>query len=98
MTRPLRRLLLYFLPLAVNILLAAYLVWQLWNTVGLERDSSVFIFSLLYGLGGMVVAVSGVTAFCHATGQLNESGTYYGLALVNIIIPTVLLLLLLYMT
>ena len=95
---PLRRLLLYFLPLGINILLGVYLGWQLWKVTGFERDSRVFMFSLLYGLGGIVVAVSGVTAFFHATAQINEPRAYYGLALINIIIPTVLLLALLYMT
>ena len=98
MKLPLRRLLLYFLPLSINILLAAYLGWQIWKVTAFERDSRVFMFSVLYGLGGMVVAVSGVTAFFHATAQINEPRVYYGLALINIIIPTVLLLVLLYMT
>lgn len=94
----LRRTLLYYLPLATNILLTVYLAWQLWQVTPFERHSRVFMFALLYGLGGVVVAVSGVTAFFHATGQSRERRVFYAMALVNIIIPTVLLLLLLNLT
>lgn len=95
---PVRRVLLYYLPLAINITLVAYLVWQLWQVTPFERDSRVFMFSVLYGLGGLVVAVSGVTAFFHATEQIGEPRTYYALALFNMIVPTVSLLVMLYMT
>ena len=98
MTRDVQRFLLYFLPLAINLLLALYLGWQIWRIEPIARDSRVFMFSLLYGLGGIVVAVSGVTAFLHMNQQIREERVYYGLALVNIIVPTVLLLILLYKT
>jgi hypothetical protein len=91
-----RRVLLYYLPLAINVVLATYLVWQLWKVTPFERDSRLFMFALLYGLGGIVVAISGVTAFFHATAQIGEQRAYYVLSLLNIIIPTVLLLALLY--
>jgi hypothetical protein len=46
----------------------------------------------------MVVAVSGVTAFFHATASIGGHRGYYALSLFNIIVPTVLLVALLYMT
>ena len=93
-----RRALLYYLPFAINAVLATYLVWQIWNVTPFERDSRVFMFAMLYGLGGIVVAISGVTAFFHATAQIGEHRAYYALSLFNIIVPTVLLLTLLYKT
>ncbi len=98
MKLPVRRALLYFLPLATNVALLAYLVWQLSQVTSFERDSRVFMFAMLYGLGGMVVAVSGVTAFFHATDQIGGPRIYYVLALFNMIVPTASLLALLYMT
>jgi len=96
--REARRFLLYFLPLAINLLLALYLGWQIWKIAPIARDSRVFMFSLLYGLGGIVVAISGVTAFLHMNQQIKDERVYYGMALVNIILPTLLLLILLYKT
>ena len=98
MKLPVQRTLLYYLPLAANVVLATYLGWQLLQVTPFERDSRVFMFAVLYGLGGMVVAVSGVTAFFHATAQIGGHRLYYALSLLNIIVPTVLLLALLYMT
>ena len=98
MNREVQRFLLYFLPLAINLLLALYLGWQIWKIAPIARDSRVFMFSVLYGLGGIVVAVSGVTAFLHMNQQIKDERVYYGLALINIIVPTLLLLILLYKT
>jgi hypothetical protein len=98
MKLPVRRVLLYYLPLAINVVLAVYLGWQLWQVTAFERDSRVFMFALLYGLGGMVVAVSGVTAFFHATAQIGGPRVYYVLSLFNIIMPTLLLVLMLNLT
>ena len=98
MNRPVQRLLLYFLPLSTNLLLGVYLGWQIWRVAPIERDSRVFMFSLLYGLGGVVVAASGVIAFLHMNQQIKEERAYYGLTLINIIFPTLLLLILLYKT
>jgi hypothetical protein len=95
---PIHRMLLYYLPLAVNAGLAAYLGWQLLKLAPTDRDSRVFMFAVTYGLGGIALAISGVTAFFHATAQLGGQRRHYALSLVNIIIPTILLLLLLYMT
>ena len=93
-----RRVLLYYIPLVINLALATYLVWQLGEVTPFERDSRVFMFAVMYGLGGLVVAVSGVTAFLHATDQIGGPRVYYALALFNMIIPTASLLALLYMT
>jgi hypothetical protein len=98
MKLPVRRTLLYYLPLAINLALAAYLIWQLRNVTPFERDSRVFMFAILYGLGGMVVAVSGATAFLHATTQIREQRGFYALSLFNVIIPTVIVSALLYLT
>ena len=98
MKMPVRRTFLYYLPLAVNVALLFYLVWQLSQVTSFERDSRVFMFAVLYGLGGMVVAVSGVTAFFHATDQIGGPRIYYALALFNMIVPTASLLALLYLT
>ena len=98
MKMPVRRTFLYYLPLAVNVGLLFYLVWQLSQVTSFERDSRVFMFAVLYGLGGMVVAVSGVTAFFHATDQIGGPRIYYVLALFNMIVPTASLLALLYLT
>lgn len=95
---PIHRTLLYYLPLAVNVVLAIYLGWQLLAIEPSDRDSRVFMFSVTYGLGGIVLAVSGVTAFFHASAQIGGHRGYYALSLLNIIVPTVLVLSLLYMT
>jgi hypothetical protein len=93
-----QRMLVYYLPLTVNVLLGVYLGWQLLKVAPADRDSRVFMFSVTYGLGGIVLAVSGVTAFFHASAQIGGHRGYYALALLNIIVPTLLVLSLLYMT
>lgn len=90
-----RRTLLYYLPLACNIGLIAYLIWQLQFVSPFERHSKFFIFSTLYALGGVLVAISAVTAFFHATAQTKGPAVHYVLSLINTIIPTVLLVVLL---
>ena len=90
-----RRTLLYYLPLACNLALIAYVVLQLHFVSGYDRHSKFFIFSTLYAVGGMLVAVSAVTAFFHATAQAKGPRIHYMLSLVNTIIPTVLLVILL---
>jgi len=88
----LKRFLLYYLPLLGNIGLIVYLVWQLNLVPYFQRQGEFQIFSVIYAVGGMVVAVSGITAFIHLS--VNEKGPrpLLALALVNTIIPTVLLL------
>ena len=95
---PAHRLLFYFLPLAINLVLVAYVCWQLWGIETGERDSRVFLFSITYGLGGIALAVSGVIAFFHATAQIGGPRHFYALSLINAIVPTVLIILLLYKT
>jgi len=88
----LKRFLLYYLPLLANVALIAYLVWQLNLVPYFQRQGEFQIFSVLYAVGGMVVAVSGVTAFIHVAANQQGHRRLFVLSLVNTIIPTVLLL------
>jgi hypothetical protein len=90
-----RRILFFFAPLACNVALAAYLIWQLGYTAPFDRHSRLQMFALLYAVGGVVLAVSGVAAFMQATAREKDWRGYYALALFNVIIPTVLLLIML---
>ena len=92
MNASLKRFLLYYLPLLANIALIAYLVWQLNLVPYFQRQGEFQIFSVLYAVGGMVVAVSGVTAFIHVAANQQGRRPLFVLSLVNTIIPTVLLL------
>jgi hypothetical protein len=91
----LKRFLLYYLPLLANLGLIAYLTWQLNLVSYFQRQGEFQIFSVLYAIGGLVVAVSGVTAFLHAASNEKGPRPLFVLSLVNTIIPTVLLLALL---
>jgi hypothetical protein len=90
-----RRILLYFVPLALNLALIAYLAWQLGSTPSFERHTRLQMFALLYAVGGIVVAVSGITAFTHATARGKAPRGWYALSLINTIVPTILLLVML---
>jgi len=90
-----RRLLLYYVPLLANLGLIAYLTWQLNLVPYFQRQEEFRIFSVLYAVGGLVVAVSGITAFVHAVSNEKGPRNLFVLSLVNTIIPTVLLLALL---
>ncbi len=92
MNASLKHFLLYYLPLLANIALITYLVWQLNLVPYFQRQGEFQIFSVLYAVGGMVVAVSGVTAFIHVAANQQGRRRLFVLALVNTIIPTVLLL------
>ena len=97
MIRHLRNVFFYVLPLAINIGLLAYLVWQLLPIPTVERQGGLQLFSVIYALGGIVVVVSGFAAFLHSV--LNPGGggqRLFALSLANIIVPTVLLLVLLW--
>jgi len=87
-----RRFALYYLPLLANVGLIAYLVWQLNLVPYFQRQGEFQIFSVLYAVGGLVVAVSGITAFIHVTAAQTAPRMLFALALVNTIIPTVLVL------
>lgn len=92
MNQRFKRVLLYYLPALANLGLIAYLVWQL-NLVPYYRRQGEFeVFSALYAIGGLVVAVSGVTALLHAVSDGKGSRRLFVLALVNTIVPTVVLL------
>ena len=91
----LRQFLLYYLPLLANLGLIVYLTWQLNLVPYFQRQGEFQIFSVLYAIGGLVVGVSGVTAFIHAVSNEKGPRNLFMLSLVNTIIPTVLLLALL---
>ena len=95
MNARLKRFLLYYLPLLANIALIAYLVWQLNLVPYFQRQGEFQIFSLLYAIGGLVVVISGATAFTHLVAAQQGPRPLFALSLVNTIIPTVLLLALL---
>ena len=92
MNASLKHFLLYYLPLLANIALITYLVWQLNLVPYFQRQGEFQIFSVLYAVGGMVVAVSGITAFIHVAANQQGRRRLFVLALLNTIIPTVLLL------
>jgi len=90
-----KRFVVYYLPLIANLGLIAYLAWQLGFAPYYQRHGELRMFSILYAVGGLVVGSSGITAFFHVTA--NEKGPRFWLvlALINTIIPTVLLVVLL---
>lgn len=92
MNTKLKRFLLYYLPLLANIGLIVYLIWQLNLVPYFQRQGEFQIFSILYAIGGLVVAVSGITAFIYITANQKGSRPLFALSLVNTIIPTLLLL------
>ena len=92
MNSKLKRFLLYYLPLLANIGLIVYLIWQLNLVPYFQRQGEFQIFSVLYAVGGLVVAVSGTVAVIHLTANQQGPRPLFALALVNTIIPTVLLL------
>ena len=92
MNRKLRRFLLYYLPLLANVALIGYLVWQLNLVPYFQRQGEFQIFSVLYAVGGLIVTISGITAFAHLTMNHQGPRPLLVLSLVNTIIPTVLLL------
>ena len=95
MNSKLKRFLLYYLPLLANIGLIVYLIWQLNLVPYFQRQGEFQIFSLLYAIGGLVVGVSGITAFTYVTANQKGSRPLFALSLVNTIIPTVLLIVML---
>jgi hypothetical protein len=93
----LKRFALYYLPLLANIGLIVYLIWQLNLVPYFQRQGEFQIFSMLYAIGGLVVAVSGIAAFIHITANQKGPRPLFALSLVNTIIPTVLLLAMLHL-
>ena len=96
MNSKLKRFLLYYLPLLANIGLIVYLIWQLNLVPYFQRQGEFQIFSMLYAIGGLVVGVSGITAFIYVTANQKGSRPLFALSLVNTIIPTVLLVVMLH--
>ncbi len=96
MSSKLKRFVLYYLPLLANIGLIIYLTWQLNLVPYFQRQGEFQIFSMLYAIGGLVVGVSGITAFIYVTANQKGSRPLFALSLVNTIIPTVLLLVMLH--
>ena len=92
----LKRFALYYLPLLANVSLIVYLTWQLNLVPYFQRQGEFQIFSVLYAIGGLVVGVSGITAFIYVTANQKGSRRLFALSLVNTIIPTVLLLVMLH--
>jgi hypothetical protein len=92
----LKRFVLYYLPLLANIGLIIYLTWQLNLVPYFQRQGEFQIFSMLYAIGGLIVGVSGITAFIYVTANQKGSRPLFALSLVNTIIPTVLLLVMLH--
>ncbi|HEX4985945.1 MAG TPA: hypothetical protein VFV71_07725 [Burkholderiales bacterium] len=88
-----RRFVVYWIPFIANLCLTGYLVWQL-GLAPDQRHSELRMFSILYAVGGMVVGASGVTAFFHVTANEKGPRRWLAFALVNTIVPTVLLLVL----
>ena len=95
MNSKLKRFALYYLPLLANIGLIVYLIWQLNLVPYFQRQGEFQIFSLLYAIGGLVVAVSGTTAFIHIAANQKGPHPLFALSLVNTIIPTELLIVML---
>lgn len=90
-----KTIILDVLPTVANVVLTAYLAWQLNLMPYFQRQGEFQIFSVLYAVGGLVIAVSGFAAFVHAAETREAARRLFMLALINIIIPTMLLLVLL---
>jgi hypothetical protein len=90
----LKRFVVYYLPLIANIGLIAYLAWQLGIVSYYQRHGEFRMFSILYAVGGLVVGASGITAFFHVTANEKGPRRWLAFALVNTIVPTLLLLVL----
>jgi len=95
LNQQLKRFIVYYIPLIANLGLIAYLIWQLGLVPYDQRHGELRMFSILYAIGGMVVGASGITAFFHVTANEKGPRRWLALALVNTIVPTLLLLVLL---
>ncbi len=87
--------LFYYLPLAGNIGLLWYLFWAADFAPAYRHQRGFETFTLFYAIGGAVVGVSGITAFLQVSSSEPGNRRLLVLALVNAIIPTLLLLILL---
>ena len=90
-----RHFLFYFLPAACNVALMAYLIWSSAFAYPYRHQRGFDTFVVFYAVGGTVVAISAITAFVHASSRDQGDRRMLVLALMNAIIPTLLLLILL---
>ena len=90
----LRFVLLQLVPLALNVLLLAFTVWQLVWVSEAERDLGLQAFAGFYAVGGLVMVMAGITAISQLVfGEPGPRRLLY-LSLVNMWVPTILLLVL----
>ena len=94
MNQQLKQFIVYYIPLIANLGLIAYLIWQLGLVPYHQRHGELRMFSILYAIGGLVVGASGITAFFHVTANEKGPRRWLIFALVNTIVPTLLLLVL----
>lgn len=89
-----RVVLLQLVPLALNVLLVAFTVWQLVWVPAHERDFGLRSFAVFYAVGGLVMVVAGITAVSQLVfGEPGPRKLLY-VSLVNMWVPTLLLLVL----
>lgn len=89
-----RFVLLQLVPLALNALLVAFTVWQLVWVPDHERDFGLQSFAAFYAIGGLVMVIAGITAVSQLVfGDPGPRRLLY-LSLVNMWVPTLLLLVL----
>ena len=86
--------LLQLVPLTLNVLLVAFTLWQLAWVPEYERDLGLRAFAGFYVVGGVVMVMSGITAVSQLVfGDPGPRRLLY-LSLVNMWVPTILLLVL----
>ena len=86
--------LLHGVPIALNMMLVAFALWQLFWVSDAQRDLGLRSFAAFYVVGGLVMVIAGVTAMSHLVfGEAGPRRLLY-LSLVNMWIPTLLLLVL----
>jgi len=86
--------LLYVAPIALNLLLAAFTAWQLLWVPDTERDLGLRAFAAFYVVGGLVMVIAGITAISQLVfGETGPRRLLYS-SLVNMWVPTSLLLVL----
>lgn len=82
---------LYAFPVALNLLLIAFTLWQLAWVPETERDLGLHAFAGFYAIGGLVMVISGATAVSKLVfGDTGPKRLLY-LSLINMWVPTILL-------
>lgn len=83
---------LYAFPVVLNLLLIAFTLWQLAWLPETERDLGLHAFAGFYAIGGLVMVISGATAVSKLVfGDTGPKRLLY-LSLINMWVPTILLL------